>query len=195
MFTNILKLLRHTCFMIFLIFGWLSQVSASTAFTYQGQLKNASGVVTSTCQMQFSLYDAATDGSQVGTTVSKTDLSVVNGLFTTQLDFGSSAFDGNARWLEIAVQCGSDSAMTTLSRQALTSVPYAIHALSVSSIGTVQITDANVTEDKLAPNLAFDDGDLLNLSAIDASATDEGLILPQAADVSAATAEGQISWD
>lgn len=37
--------------------------------------------------------------------------------------------------------------------------------------------------------------DLLNLSAVNASGTAEGLILPQANDVSAATAEGQITWD
>jgi hypothetical protein len=28
---------------------------------------------------------------------------------TSQLDFGSNAFEGSDRWLEIAVQCSSDS--------------------------------------------------------------------------------------
>lgn len=60
---------------------------------------------------------------------------------------------------------------------------------------TVQVKDAGITENKLAATLAFDDGDLLNLSAVNAGSTGEGLILPQAVDVSAATAEGQISWD
>ncbi len=57
------------------------------------------------------------------------------------------------------------------------------------------LIDGIVSEDKLAASLVFDDGDVLNLSAIDASSETEGLILPQADDTSAAIAEGQISWD
>ncbi|MEH6345653.1 MAG: hypothetical protein V7785_11245, partial [Bermanella sp.] len=57
------------------------------------------------------------------------------------------------------------------------------------------LIDGIVSEDKLAASLVFDDGDILNLSAIDASSDSEGLILPQADDTSAATAEGQITWD
>ncbi|MDM8536889.1 tail fiber domain-containing protein [Desulfobacterales bacterium HSG17] len=47
----------------------------------------------------------------------------------------------------------------------------------------------------ITQNMLFNDGDLLNLSAVNASGTGEGLILPQAADVSASTAAGQITWD
>ena len=57
------------------------------------------------------------------------------------------------------------------------------------------LADGSVTEDKLEPALVFDDGDSLDLSDIDASSTSEGLFLPQNTDTSAATAEGQISWD
>jgi hypothetical protein len=64
-----------------------------------------------------------------------------------------------------------------------------------ASVTTAKIADAGVTEDKLEASLIFDDGDLLNLSNINGSGTGEGLVLPQASDVSAATAEGQISWD
>ncbi|MDM8562879.1 tail fiber domain-containing protein, partial [Candidatus Marithioploca araucensis] len=196
-----------------LIVGWSGQAFAGTAFTYQGQLKESGVAVTATCtSMDFKLFDASSGGTQKGSTVSKSNVSVVDGLFTTQLDFGN-VFDGTDMWLEITVDCGSGS--TTLSRQPLTPIPYAIHAQSVSGVDTTAITDgtivaadiatdavetaeikdANVTEDKLAASLAFDDGDLLNLSAINASGTGEGLTLPQAADVSLATAEGQVSWD
>jgi hypothetical protein len=53
---------------------------------------------------------------------------VSNGLFTIpDLDFGSGAFNGEARWLAIAVQCPGDSGYTALSpRQALTPAPYAL---------------------------------------------------------------------
>lgn len=55
-------------------------------------------------------------------------MTVTNGLFTTQLDFGASAFTGDARYLEVRVRPGSSTgAYTTLSpRQQLTATPYAL---------------------------------------------------------------------
>ncbi len=57
------------------------------------------------------------------------------------------------------------------------------------------LADGSIAEDKLESALVFDDSDALDLSNIDASSRSEGLILPQSTDTSAATAEGQISWD
>lgn len=57
------------------------------------------------------------------------------------------------------------------------------------------IANDTITTTQLTDTLTFADGNLLNLAAINASGTGEGLILPQAANVSVATAEGQISWD
>ena len=100
-----------------------------TAFTYQGRLVKDGNPVNDTCDLQFSLYDAASGGSQVGTTQTKTNVSVSEGLFIAQLDFGGSAFQGDARWLQIAVKCSGDGDYTTLSpRQALTAAPYALYA-------------------------------------------------------------------
>lgn len=44
-------------------------------------------------------------------------------------------------------------------------------------------------------DIGVSDGEQLDLSAINASGTGEGLTLPQATDVSASTGEGQITWD
>ncbi|MGQ9854807.1 MAG: hypothetical protein ACUVTG_15580, partial [Candidatus Oleimicrobiaceae bacterium] len=91
------------------------QAVVGTAFTYQGQLKKGGNPVNGNCDLQFSLWNAASGGTQVGTTQTKTNVSVSNGLFTTSLDFGS-AFTGDARWLEIAVRCPTGSgSYTTLS--------------------------------------------------------------------------------
>src|SRR4030042_1781971 len=76
-----------------------------TAFTYQGQLKDASGPVNGDCDFQFSLWDALTGGTQVGSSLTQTGVAVSEGLFTVQLDFGVNAFTGSARWLEIAMRC------------------------------------------------------------------------------------------
>jgi len=100
-----------------------------TAFTYQVQLKQSGNPVNDTCDFQFGLWNAVSGGSQIGTTQTKTSVSVSNGLFTIpDLDFGSGVFTGDARWLAIAARCpaGSGSYTTLLPRQALTPEPYAL---------------------------------------------------------------------
>jgi hypothetical protein len=101
------------------------QAALGTAFTYQGQLKSGGAGVSGSCEMAFRLYDAATVGNPVGVPLTQT-VAVNEGFFTAQLDFGASAFNGQARWLETAVKCASDAAFTTLSRQALMAAPYAL---------------------------------------------------------------------
>jgi hypothetical protein len=63
-------------------------------------------------------------------------VSVTNGLFTVGLDFGSNAFTGPPRWLEIAVTVfGSDQPVTTLQpRQPITASPYALHARNAANL-------------------------------------------------------------
>ncbi|GIV96729.1 MAG: hypothetical protein KatS3mg057_1386 [Herpetosiphonaceae bacterium] len=93
-----------------------------TAFTYQGRLLDGTVPANGSYAMTFRLYNAASGGAQVGTAINQT-VNVVDGLFTTQLDFGSAAFNGNQRWLSIEV------AGTLLTpRQALTAVPYALYS-------------------------------------------------------------------
>ena len=142
------------------------QSTLGTAFTYQGQLRNASGPITANCDFRFSLWNAPSIGAQIGVTQTKTSVALTGGLFTIpDLDFGSGAFSGDARWLQIAVKCPSDGDYTTMNqRQALTAVPYAQFAgtiyrrtVVVSPIGTATengaallnalagITDASAT--------------------------------------------------
>jgi len=115
------------------------QANLGTAFTYQGQLKKNGSPVNSTCDFQFSLYDAASGGSLIGVQTI-TGITVTNGLFTVQLDFGAGAFQGNARWLQIAVKCTGDASYNTLSlRQPLTPSPY---ALALPGLRTQQNADS-----------------------------------------------------
>ncbi len=110
--------------------------AVGTAFTYQGQLQGASGVVSGSCDFQFSLWDALTSGAQVGTTQTKTGVAVSSGLFTVTLDFGTGAFAGDARWLGIAVRCpaGSGAYVSLTPRQALTAAPYAVYSNSTGAL-------------------------------------------------------------
>ncbi len=112
--------------------AWAAPLFATTgtAFTYQGSLQDGGSPANGAYDFQFLLFNAATAGSQVGSTVTLNDVNVVNGLFTVQLDFGG-VFDGTALWLEVRVRPGSSTgSYTTLSpRQALTAAPYALYSL------------------------------------------------------------------
>ena len=101
--------------------------SAGTAFTYQGQLRDNGVPIDDACDIEFTLYDALTAGSVVSGPLLADDWLVINGLFTVPLDFGEDCFTGDARWLEVAVQCSGDVEFTTLTpRQELTPAPYAL---------------------------------------------------------------------
>lgn len=116
----------------------------SAAFTYQGQLKQGSAAVSATCDFQFSLWDDLSAGSQVGSTQTLTGVAVDNGLFSVMLneanEFGGSAFDGGARWLEINVRCpaGSGSYSLLPPRQPITAVPYALASQMAKSASALQ---------------------------------------------------------
>lgn len=102
--------------------------SLSSTFTYQGNLSNSSGAVNSPCDFQFSLFDAAASGTQIGSTLNRLNTAVTNGVFSVQLDFGGTAFDGTDRYLSIALRCpaGSGGYTTLTPRQSLTPTPYAL---------------------------------------------------------------------
>jgi hypothetical protein len=103
-----------------------------TGFSYQGQLKQNGNSVNAACSFNFTLWDSPTDGVQIGNVQSQS-LAVANGLFTSNpIDFGASAFQGDARYLQIAVQCPGDATATTLSRQLLAAAPYALYANDAS---------------------------------------------------------------
>jgi hypothetical protein len=61
-------------------------------------------------------------------------VSVANGVFTVQLDFGANAFPGADRFLETSVRLTGGGAFTILApRQPITSTPYAIRTLSATT--------------------------------------------------------------
>jgi hypothetical protein len=112
-----------------------AQTPLGTAFTYQGQLKENGVPVNSTsASFRCALYDAETAGNQIGSSVDVGHVTVSNGLFTIPLDFGSSAFNGNARWLNISVYKNGIGWVALAPRQKLTAAPYALHALNAGGL-------------------------------------------------------------
>ncbi|MBI2955519.1 MAG: tail fiber domain-containing protein [Chloroflexi bacterium] len=109
--------------------------AAVTSFNYQGNINQGGSPLNGTADFQFSLWDAQTGGNRIGATQTVVNATVTNGAFSVEVnaggEFGANAFDGSARWLEVAVKSPSGSAegYTTLSpRQPLTRVPYALYS-------------------------------------------------------------------
>ncbi len=75
--------------------------TGTAALVYQGQLAEGTNPPSGTYDFCFTLYDAATDGSVVAGPLTNAGVAVVDGAFTTTLDFGGQAFTGADRWLEL----------------------------------------------------------------------------------------------
>lgn len=133
-------------------------------FTYQGYLEDDGSPVGDSCDFQFSLWDSSgtgtppTGGIQIGSTESVPSLTVSGGLFTQVLNstgsFGSDAFNGQRRYLQIAVRCPAGGGVyTTLApRQLLTASPYALSLRPGAVISDTQnsalftVINTNATE-------------------------------------------------
>jgi len=114
--------------------GWLDVARGASAFTYQGRLVDGGALATGSYELTFRLFNSLEAGTEVATAVVKAAVPVAQGLFTVELDFGAAPFDGSARWLQVQARpAGSlDPVQTLIPRQPITSVPYALRALSGS---------------------------------------------------------------
>ena len=110
-----------------------ASVSAGSSFIYQGSLKSGGSRANGPHDFRFTLYDAAEGGNVVGPLVAIDGLPLSDGLFTTALDFGPSAFSGDARYLQIEVRQSGGSAYELLTpRQDVAPAPYAQFALKTA---------------------------------------------------------------
>jgi hypothetical protein len=123
---------RLFLFVLFaLSFGVNTTHAQTTAFTFQGRLTEAGSPATGNYILQFKLFDALSDGTQIGATIADVTVTATNGAFTTALDFGAGAFDGAERFLEISVKKLPADPYTILApRQPIVSAPYAVRTLS-----------------------------------------------------------------
>ena len=109
---------------------------SSTAFTYQGFLRDNGQPANGVYDLRFALYDSPSGGNQIGRIVLVEDVTVADGLFTVEVDFGAAPFNtGARRWIEIGVRPGNSQGGHSLltPRIELTPVPYAIYAQNVAN--------------------------------------------------------------
>ena len=111
-------------------------VAQGTAFSYQGRLEVDGVPASGTYDFEFRLFDDGTPGApdvQVGATVPKSAVTVTNGLFAVDLDFGTTAFAGSQRWLDVQVkEAGGPTFAALGQRQLLNATPYALFSFKTA---------------------------------------------------------------
>jgi hypothetical protein len=130
-----------------LIFS-LSASSQTTEFNYQGSLKDNASQANGSYDFEFRLYDSPTGGSQIGNILTRTGVTVTNGIFGVTLDFGP-IFPGADRYLEISVRITGGGSYTLLSpRSRVNSAPYSVKSLTSETA----VTATNATNATTAAN-------------------------------------------
>lgn len=105
-----------------LIFTASEMRAQTTAFNFQGRLNDGGSAANSNYDFRFRLFDALSGGNQVGGTLERINLQVINGVFSTTLDFGA-AFGAGNRFLEISVRPTASPMPTSFSAQDSKSSP------------------------------------------------------------------------
>lgn len=120
-----------------------SVTAQTSAFNFQGRLNDGSTAANGQFDLQFKLFSLISGGTQVGSTINRPGLTLINGVFSTTLDFGSAAFGGSNRFLEISVRpTGSSNAHVVLgARQQILAVPFAVRSISAAQADNATIAE------------------------------------------------------
>ena len=158
--------------------------SLCQTFTYQGELRDAAGPVTDTCDFDFRLFDSPSSGNQVGRVDSR-QIVVQQGRFSAELAMGSvdvpDLFSASGRWLETSLQC-TTGGPAVLPRQHLSPTPYALTAYAVvaGGVDTQAIAADAVTHVQLAEG-AVRTEDILDLGVRTQDLADGAVTAPKIA--------------
>lgn len=124
---------RMTVGLCALIAAGLTTGASAEPFTYQGQLMEAGAPADGLYDMTFTLTDSASGGFALAVD-SISNVSVVDGIFSVEIDFPSALLNDDARWLSINVE-GSILSPRTRVRP----TPRALNAVRANAAGTVEL--------------------------------------------------------
>lgn len=147
---------RIIALLVALLLSGRAMLAQTTAFSYQGKLTDAGQLANATFDMQFKLFDAAINGTQIGSTITNPTVQAVNGVFTVTLDFGAAVFPGADRFLEINLRPAGNTGgyQQLLPRQRVTSSSYAVQALNAvtatAASGLTAAAGANLIQNTTA---------------------------------------------
>jgi len=121
------------------VFSSLAVVSClaqTTEFTYQGSLNSGGTPANGNYDFEFQMYTSLTGATQIGPTLVRNSVPVSNGIFAVKLDFGA-VLGATPRFIEIHTRATGGGSFTTLSpRQDISTVPFAVTALSALTANT-----------------------------------------------------------
>lgn len=145
--------LLEACLLLSLAVHPLSSLFAQgTAFTYQGRFDENGSPFNGLAEFQFTLWDAPSNGVQVAAAAPPSVIvNVSNGLFSVPVDFGSGAFTGADRWLQIQARTALGPFVTLSPRQRLTATPYSQYSMNALSATTLS---APIADYLLSSNIA-----------------------------------------
>ncbi len=125
----------------------------STAFSYQGRLLKSGTPVDGTADLLFTLWNHPTStvaGNLIGGPLTKTNVAVDGGVFTTTLDFGSATDDANGLWLDIDAASPPGSGYVPLTpRQQVLVTPQSARAMVASSSEALSLRSDARMNDKM----------------------------------------------
>ena len=114
---------------------------AQSVVTYTGQLLNGNSTLSGTYDFQFQLYDAPSGGSKVGPDVTKTSVPVADGVFYTELTFGT-VFTGKTLYIQTSYRVhpssGSPSYTVQSTRKLAPTAAYAVYTPLSGSTKSLQ---------------------------------------------------------
>jgi hypothetical protein len=127
---------------IFVVLSVGTVFAQGNGFNFQGRLNDGTNPANGRYDLQFRLYDAIAGGNPIGAVLSRPNTTLINGVFSVTLDFGTTAFNSpNSIFIEIALRPnGSPNAYTILGpRQQLTVVPFAVRAANATNADTAAL--------------------------------------------------------
>jgi len=123
----------------------LQAESVGTSFTYQGELQHSGVPANGSFDFQFELYDKDSGGVALSAPVILESVSVQEGIFQVDLDFGLSPFSDDQLWLEIRIKkTGVSGTIILEPRQKLTATPFAIKSLIAGAVPEGSITSQEI---------------------------------------------------
>ncbi len=139
------KLIRAiTCGVLAASAGLAQAQPLTETFTYQGRLSDNAALADGFYDFQFRLFRDAAATALLGNVITRSNVEVVDGLFTVTVNFGGAGllFDGDRRWLELSVRTAGSGSYTALSpAQEITAAP---HATFSSFAGFAEMAEASM---------------------------------------------------
>ncbi len=105
-------------FLTVLLCCFSTAMAQTTAFNFQGRLNDGNSPANGRYDLQFKLFDSITGGNQVGSAIPKLNLMLVNGVYSTQLDFRVTGtisafyYDNNPKFVEVSLRPTAASGTT-----------------------------------------------------------------------------------